>query len=77
VLLATFGLDKEPGLGPIAAAVHFLDVGGIPVPDAKGLETLLKGAKERARDDDALLAESMRVFDLLHSAYRSARDPKV
>jgi hypothetical protein len=76
VLLATFGLDKHPGLGPIAAAVHFLDVGGIPVPDAKGLETLLRGAKERARDDDALLAESMRVFDLLHSAYRTGPHPK-
>jgi len=71
VLLSSFGLDGEPPLAAIGAAVHFLDVGGIPVPDAKGLETMLKGARERARSDDALLAEAIRVFDLLHSAYRT------
>ena len=71
VLLASFGLDRDPGLRAISAAVHFLDVGGIPVADAKGIETMLKGAKEKARDDDGLLAEAIRTFDLLYSAYRS------
>jgi len=70
VLLASFGLEEDPALGSIAAAVHFLDVGGIPVADANGVATMLKGAKEKARSDDALLAEAMRVFDLLYSAYR-------
>jgi hypothetical protein len=69
VLLASFGLDNDPALATIAAAVHFLDVGGIPVADAKGLETVLKGAKEKARNDDALLAEAMRILDLFYSAY--------
>jgi hypothetical protein len=69
VLAAAFGLDRDPALAKIAAAVHFLDVGGIPVPDATGLETMLKGAKEKARGDDALLAEAMRTFDLLYSGY--------
>jgi hypothetical protein len=72
VLAAAFGLDQDPALAKIAAAVHFLDVGGIPVADATGLETMLKGAKEKARGDDALLAEAMRAFDLLYSAYRAA-----
>ena len=72
VLAAAFGLDQDPALAKIGAAVHFLDVGGIPVPDAKGLETMLKGAKERARSDDALLSEAIRVLDLLYSAYRPA-----
>ena len=72
VLAAAFGLDADPALAKIGAAVHFLDVGGIPVPDAKGLETMLKGAKERARSDDALLSEAIRVLDLLYSAYRPA-----
>ena len=67
VLMATFGLDKDPALAAIGASVHFLDVGGIPAPDAKGLETVLKGVKENARSDDALLAEAMRVLDLLYS----------
>ena len=72
VLAAAFGLHQDPALAKIGAAVHFLDVGGIPVPDAKGLETMLKGAKERARSDDALLSEAIRVLDLLYSAYRPA-----
>ena len=72
VLLASFGLEDDPALRPIAAAVHFLDVGGIPVADATGLATMLRGAKERARNDDALLTEAMRVFDLFYSAYRPA-----
>jgi hypothetical protein len=71
VLLASFGLDADPALASIAAAVHFLDVGGIPVPDARGLETMLKGSREKARSDDALLADSIRTFDLVYSAYRA------
>jgi hypothetical protein len=71
VLMASFGLDTDPALTAIGRAVHFLDVGGIPVPDAKGLETMLKGAKEKARSDDALLAEAMRTFDNFYSAYRT------
>ena len=59
-------------LAKIGAAVHFLDVGGIPVADAKALETMLKGAREKARGDDALLAEAMRVFDLLYSGYSTS-----
>ncbi|HJS38819.1 MAG TPA: chromate resistance protein ChrB domain-containing protein [Burkholderiales bacterium] len=69
-LLTSFGLEEDGALAAIGAAVHFLDIGGIPVPDAKGLETLLRGAKERAKSDDALLAEAMRVLDLFYSAYR-------
>jgi len=72
VLLASFGLEHDAALAKIGAAVHFLDVGGIPVADAKGLETMLRGAREKARSDDALLAEAMRVFDLLYSAYATS-----
>jgi hypothetical protein len=35
VLASSFGLDRDPALAAIGAAVHFLDIGGIPVPDAK------------------------------------------
>jgi hypothetical protein len=72
VLLASFGLDHDPGLAALAAAVHFLDVGGVPVPEAKGLETLLRGIKENARSDDALLAEAMRIFDHFYSAFATS-----
>jgi len=73
VLMTSFGLEADPALTDIARAVHFLDVGGIPVPDAKGLETVLRGAKEKARSDDALLWEAMRTFDNFYSAYRGRR----
>ena len=69
VLLASFGLEGDAGLAAIGAAVHFLDVGGIPVADARGLETVLRGAKEKARNDDALLADAVRILDLFYSAY--------
>jgi hypothetical protein len=72
VLLASFGLENDPALAAIGAAVHFLDVGGIPVADARGLETVLRGVKEKARSDDALLAEAMRILDLFYSAYAPA-----
>jgi len=69
VLLASFRLEADPALASIGAAVHFLDVGGIPVADAKGLETVLKGIREKAKSDDALAAKAMRILDLFYSAY--------
>jgi hypothetical protein len=69
VLLTSFGLDEDPALGSIGQAVHFLDIGGIPVPDAKGLETLLRGIKGTARGDDELAREASKVFDHFYSAY--------
>jgi hypothetical protein len=73
VLAASFGIDSDPAIAAIGASVHFLDIGGIPVPDAKGLETMLKGAREKARSDDALLAEAMRVLDLMHRGLTESR----
>lgn len=69
VLLASFGLDGDPALAAIGRAVHFLDIGGIPVADAKGLETMLRGIKAKARNDDQLFAEAGKVFDSFYSAY--------
>jgi hypothetical protein len=69
VLLTSFGLDGDPALASISQAVHFLDVGGIPVPDARGLETMLKGIKGTARGDDELAREASKVFDHFYSAY--------
>lgn len=73
VLAASFGLDQDRSLAAIGAAVHFLDVGGIPVADAKGLETVLRGARENASTDDELLSEAMRILDLFYSAYGKER----
>jgi len=72
VLMATFALENDAALQAIAKSVHFLDIGGIPVADARVLEAMLKGAREKAKSDDALLAEAMRTLDLLYSGYKSA-----
>lgn len=72
VLMAAFGLEQDPALVHIGAAVHFLDVGGIPAADATTLETLLKGAREKAKNDDALLAAAMQTLDLLYSGLTGA-----
>jgi len=73
VLIEAFGLEKDQALAAIGASVHFLDVGGGSAADAKGLETVLKGVKEKARSDDAMLAEAMRIFDHFYSAYAERR----
>ncbi|MEO6409237.1 MAG: chromate resistance protein ChrB domain-containing protein [Burkholderiaceae bacterium] len=68
VLLASFGLDADPKLQRIGATVHYLDAGGIPVPEAAGLESVLAGLRELHADDDALAAAAATVFDALHAA---------
>jgi hypothetical protein len=68
VLAASFGLDADPRLQRIARAVHFLDVGGIPVPEAAGLEAVLSGLREVHADDDRLAVAAAAVFDALHAA---------
>ena len=70
-LLASFGLETDPALARIAAIVHALDVGGEPVAEASGFEAVMAGARERLRDDDALLAEIGAVLDSLYAHFAS------
>ena len=53
----------------IAGIVHALDIGGDPVPEAAGVETLLQGAQRRTPDEASLLPETEKTFDLLYDAY--------
>ena len=68
VLATHFGLDGDPRLQRIGSAVHYLDVGGIPVPEASGLEGVLAGLRELHRNDDRLLAAATAVFNALYAA---------
>jgi len=70
VLAASFGLDADPALVKIGAIVHCLDVGGVPVAEAAGIEAVLAGLRAAAPDDDQLLAEANRIFDGLYTNYR-------
>jgi hypothetical protein len=76
VLLASFGLDRDRALAALGDAVHFLDVGGIPVADASGLETILKGIKGRARSDDETALEAGKVLDHFYAAYAQKHAPR-
>lgn len=68
VMCASFGLENDPKLQRIASAVHYLDVGGIPVPEAAGLEAVLAGLREVHPDDDRLVLAADAVFDALYAA---------
>jgi hypothetical protein len=68
VLTASFGLEADPKLQRLAQSVHYLDVGGIPVPEAAGLEAVLGGLREVHADDDRLADAAALVFDALYAA---------
>ena len=72
VLLVSFGLDHDRGLMRLAALVHYLDVGGVAVPEAAGLTAILAGARTRVAGDEALLETMSGVFDDLYTTYSSS-----
>jgi hypothetical protein len=71
-MLAQLGLAKNPALVRIGSIVHFLEAGGTAVPEAAGVQTLLQGAVRRSQNEDQLLGEAEKTFDLLYEAYFEA-----
>ena len=69
VLLRSFGLHEDPALARLGALVRYLDIGGVPVPEAAGFIAMLAGAKEEHAADDALLDAVGRLLDHLYAAY--------
>lgn len=69
VLLASFDLEKDAALMRLGSLVHYLDIGGVPVPEAPGLEMILSGARRRHDDDDALLREAIKTFDFMYASF--------
>lgn len=74
VLLASFGLAHDTALDRLGALVHYLDAGGIPKPEAAGLETLMRGLQKCYDDDDQLLAAAAKIFDTFYQAF-SGNEP--
>jgi hypothetical protein len=68
VLMESFSLQRDPAIQGIARLVHYLDVGGQPVAEAPGVEVMLRGMRERIRDDQQLFLAAAQVFDDLHRA---------
>jgi len=71
VLLASFGLESDTSLVKLGALVHCLDVGGLPVAEAAGLEMVLGGLRVSLPDDDALLAAASGVFDGIYLNFKT------
>ena len=70
VVLDTFSLDEDPALKRLGQLVHYIDVGGIPVDEAAGVEMVARGLQAQHANDDALLAASCIFFDTLYAALR-------
>jgi hypothetical protein len=60
---------QAPRIVPPGALVHYLDVGGIPVPEAPGLAAIVSGVRALQPNDDALLGQVNPVLDSLYRAY--------
>jgi hypothetical protein len=71
VVATTFGLDHDSGIQRVGELVRYLDVGGIPVEEAAGVETMVRGLQAEHRDDDALLAASLSLFDALYAGLQA------
>jgi hypothetical protein len=75
VLLVSFGLEKNEGLSRLAALVHYLDVGGIPVGEAAGFSAIMAGTRATQQSDAAMLKTVFPVLDCLYASY-SAPDQR-
>lgn len=73
-LQASFDI-QEPGLGRIAALVHYLDIGGIQPVEAAGIERVLAGLRETIIDDDRLQTAASAIFDGLLAEFAKEEQP--
>ena len=72
MLLSSFGLSADPALERIGGLIHYLDVGGVPVPEAVGVEAVLRGARARIAADDDLVNEAGKLFEFLYVHYAAS-----
>ena len=73
VVARSFGLDEKPALARLGQLVHYIDVGGVPLDEAPGIEMIVRGLQAQHGDDDQLLEAAFAFFDTLHAALKAAR----
>ncbi|MDB5870476.1 MAG: hypothetical protein JWP96_2808 [Polaromonas sp.] len=72
VVARTFGLEADKAIARLGELVHYIDIGGIPVDEAAGVEALMRGLQAQHGQDDALLAASISIFDTLYAAMKAS-----
>lgn len=70
VVACTFDLEADAALRRLGEMVHCIDIGGIPVDEAAGVEMMVRGLQAQHANDDALLVASCALFDTLYAALR-------
>ena len=73
VVARSFGLDEKPALARLGQLVHYIDVGGVPLDEAPGIEMIVRGLQAQYADDDQLLEAAFAFFDTLHAALKAAK----
>lgn len=73
VVARSFGLGEKPALVRLGQLVHYIDVGGIPLDEAPGIEMIVRGLQAQHGDDDQLLEAAFAFFDTLHAASKAAK----
>ena len=71
VVAASFGLGGDLALARLGELVRSVDVGGIEVDEAAGIDAVVRGLHARHADDDGLLAAALPLFDALHAAFEA------
>ncbi len=72
VLAHSLGLlATDAALKRVGDLVHDVDVGGLPIAEAAGIETLVRGLHAQHDNDDHLLDAAMPLLDTLYAAYRA------
>jgi len=74
VVAESFGLLEDPAVRRLAALVHYIDIGGIPVDEAPGFEMLVRGLQLQHTNDDTLLAAAIPAFDAVYAAMQLPDD---
>jgi hypothetical protein len=74
VLLISFGLDGDQALSRLAKMVHYLDVGGLPVPEAAGFAAIMNGTRTAGLDDDELISTIFPVLDHIYAGFAVTKD---
>lgn len=69
VLLHSFAL-QDAALHRVAGIVHFLDVGGVQPAEAAGIETVLRGLRQKVSDDHQLVTLAGYIFDGLYANFK-------